>query len=361
MKNADIVKLAETLAGTDMLKRHKAARQLDELLARGKDLSAAVPILSGRVLQIDPKVQSTVLAILAQGMKRSDFDAMINTVASALAAKDREQRRNAAAILLVWARRENTAPQEVYLALAHALRHKDNVLRKRVAENFWSRASHAPDFAALVPILLAMYNGDIELNRRIDMILESAAERNLDIRAALSALTRRLQSPRSMAALNALIAYHVHQNRVDEALALFRKHGGGSYVCQEIGQRVRPSQPSAGIAILCLGLEHADLQCRYTAALGLQQYAEAGLDIRDALPALEGALADSALFRLVRSKVGQAAARALVAAAKQKRLRKCVLNILGRAIESGGKVARAHATEAVAQLKSTSRTPYLTQ
>jgi len=56
MKSSDIVKLAETLAGTDMLKRWRASRELDALLAKGKDLSAAVPILSGSVLQIDPKV-----------------------------------------------------------------------------------------------------------------------------------------------------------------------------------------------------------------------------------------------------------------------------------------------------------------
>jgi hypothetical protein len=352
MKNADIVKLAETLAGTDMLKRWKASRQLDELLAGREDLSAAVPILSGRVLQIDPKVQSTILAILARGMKRSYFVEMINTVTSALAAKDRDERRRAAAILLAWAERKTTAPQEVYLALAHALRHKDNMLRKRVAANFWNRAAHAPDFAALVPILLATYSGDDELNRWVDKTLESAAERNLDIRAALSALTRRLKSPRSTAALTALIAYHVHQNHADKALALFREHGGGSYVCQEIGHRVHPSPPAAGVAILCLGLEHADLQCRHNAALGLQRYAEAGLDIRDALPALEAALADSAVFRLARSKVGEAAARALVAAAKQKRLRKRVVDILGRAVKSGGEVARAHATEALAPLQS---------
>jgi len=278
---------------------------------------------------------------------------MINTVTSALAAKDRDERRRAAAILLAWAERGTTAPQEVYLALAHALRHKDNVLRKRVAENFWNLAAKAPDFAALLPILLATYSGDDELNRWVDKTLETAVERNLDIRAALPALSKRLKSPRSTAALTALIAYHVHQNDADKALALFRKHGGGSYVRQQIGQRVRPSPPAAGVAILCLGLEHADLQCRHTAALGLQRYAEAGLDIRDALPALEGALADSALFRLARSKVGQAAARALVAAAKQKRLRKRVLDLLDRGVKSGGKVAREHATEALAQLKST--------
>ncbi|HEV3448024.1 MAG TPA: hypothetical protein VG099_25520 [Gemmataceae bacterium] len=142
----------------------------------------------------------------------------------------------------------------------------------------------------------------------------------------------------------------MHQNNVGQALGLFREHGGGAYVCQEIGQRVRPSRPSAGVAILCLGIEHTDLICRYYAALGLQKYAEAGLDIGDALAALEGALADSALFRLARSKVGEGAARALVAAAKVKRLRKRVLDILSRAVESGGKVAREHATEALAQL-----------
>jgi hypothetical protein len=42
-----------------------------------------------------------------------------------------------------------------------------------------------------VPILLATYNGDDELNQQVDKALESAAKRNLDIRAAFSALTRR--------------------------------------------------------------------------------------------------------------------------------------------------------------------------
>ncbi len=92
------------------------------------------------------------------------------------------------------------------------------------------------------------------------------------------------------------------------------------------------------------------MQCRYNAALGLQEYAEAGLDISDGLAALEAALADSAMFRLARSKVGQAAARALVTAAQVKRLRKRVLEILHRAVRSGGKAEREHAREAFAQM-----------
>ncbi len=166
MKAPVIAKLAEALAGPDMRKRHEAAGQPYGLLAERRDLSAAVPILVGRVLEID-----------------------------------------------------------------------------------------------------------------VDTTLMSAAEWNLDVLAAIPALTRRLEPPRSPPALAALIAHRVHENNVGEATALFRNYGGDAYVCQEIGQRVRPSRVSADVAVLGLGLVHADPHCRYYAALGLQQYGEAGLDI----------------------------------------------------------------------------------
>ncbi len=210
MKKSEIIILAQALVGTDMLKRWEAARQLDHLLAGRKNLSAAVPILSGYILQIDAKVQPTVLEILAGNADRGTFVEIVGVVTDALEAKDRDERRKAAAILLAWTNREGIAPQQVYLALVGALRHEDNVLRKHVADRFWNRASQAPDFSAIVPILLAAYNRDEEINRRIDHALESAAKRNLDIRAALPALTKRLRSPRPTSVLTALIAHQVH-------------------------------------------------------------------------------------------------------------------------------------------------------
>jgi hypothetical protein len=346
--SAEIISLIENLARENPFgpsSRRPAARKLEELLAQGADLTAAAPVLVSHLYEFDPqRVQPMVLRVLSKTMSASALLDLVREVGAAVNSRDRERRRQAVDILLAWAACDcgRLAPQEVFAFLASAFTHKDNVLRKKVVERFHHPAAWAPDFAGLLPTLLAVYDGNDEAAQYgVDKCLVRAAEAGLAIDAGLPHLERRLSHRGG--ALAALIAHHVHRNDAPRAVALFREHGGGSYECQEVGQRVRPAHPAAGIAVLCAGLDHAEPMTRYTAALGLQKLAEEGFDISAAFAALGRALADSNLVRLVHTRVGEAAARALAAAGQEEPARGKVLAILQEAEQSGNKTAAGHA------------------
>jgi hypothetical protein len=314
----EIAELAKGLA-TDFSERWASARELRKLLASGANLSPAVPFLLEHLLELDEEVQLIALSILIKFSQPGDVEPLINKVITEVNDRDREKRRGAADIMLAWTsysgherNLEKVTPQVIYMALAEAFTHKDNVLRKRVNDNFWADAWHAPNFSLVLKVLLKAYeSADEKVIGQVEQTLELAAIRAKDITPAVPKLKKRLGD--NGCVLAALLAYAVQNDDLATALKLIRRPEYGSYCCQRVS-RIRPIQPAL-IEILRETLSHQSVDTRNEATIGLYYIAREGGDIALAIEALGKTLADSSKRRGPFQSVGEMAAWALAFAA----------------------------------------------
>jgi hypothetical protein len=310
----EIAELAKGLA-KDFGARFASARELRKLLASGANLSQAVPFLLEHLLELNRDVQLTALSILIKFAKPGDVESLINKVITEVNDKDREKRRGAADMMLAWTsyighdrNMEKVTPQVIYMALAEAFTHKDNVLRKRVNESFWADAWHAPNFSPVLKVLLKAYEStDEKVIEQVELTLEFAAVRAKDITPAVPKMKKRLGN--NSCVLAALLAHAVQNDDTATALKLIRRPEYGSYCCQEVG-KTRPIKPTL-IEILRETLGHQDVDTRNEAARSLYRIAREGGDIALAIEALGQTLADSSKCRGHFQSVGEMAAWAL--------------------------------------------------
>jgi hypothetical protein len=213
----EIAELAKGLA-TDFSERWASARELRKLLASGANLSPAVPFLIEHLLELNQDVQLIALSILIKFSQPGDVEPLINKVITEVNDRDREKRRGAADIMLAWTsysghdrNLEKVTPQVIYMALAEAFTHKDNVLRKRVNDNFWADAWHAPNFSLVLKVLLKAYeSADEKVIEQVERTLELAAIRAKDITPAVPKLKKRLGD--NGCVLAALLAHAVQND-----------------------------------------------------------------------------------------------------------------------------------------------------
>jgi hypothetical protein len=318
----EIAELAKGLA-TDFVAQSTSARELRKLLASGDNLSLAVPFLLEHLLELKIDVQLTALSVLIKFAKPGDVEPLINKVITEVNDRDREKRRRAADIMLAWTsykghdrNSEKVTPQVIYMALAEAFTHKDNVLRKHVNDNFWADAWHAPNFSLVLKVLLKAYEStDEKVIERVEHTLELAAVRAKDITLAVPKLKKRLGDTSYGYVPAALLAHAVQNDDLATALKLIRRPEYGSHCCQSVG-RTRPIKPTL-IEILRETLSHQDVNTRIEATIGLYHIAREGGDISLATEALGQTLADSSKRRghFQSQSVGEMAAWALAFAA----------------------------------------------
>jgi hypothetical protein len=314
----EIAELAKGLA-TDFAARCASARELRELLDSGANLSSAVPFLIEHFWELKIDVQLIALSILIKFSQPGDVEPLINKVITEVNDRDREKRRGAADIMLAWTsysghdrNLEKVTPQVIYMALAEAFTHKDNVLRKQVNDNFWADAWHAPNFSLVLKVLLKAYEStDEKVIERVEHTLELAAIRAKDITPAVPKLKKRLGD--NGCVLAALLAYAVQNDDTATAFKLIRRPEYGSYCCQRVS-RTRPIKPTL-IEILRETLSHQGVDTRNEATIGLYHIAREGGDIALAIEALGKTLADSSKCRGHFQSVGEMAAWALAFAA----------------------------------------------
>jgi hypothetical protein len=314
----EIAELAKELA-KNFVVRSTSARELRKLLASGANLSPAVPFLLEYLLELNRDVQLTALSILIKFAKPSDVEPLINKVITEVNDKDREKRRRAADMMLSWTSYlghertlEKVTPQVIYMALAEAFTHKDNVLRKQVNDSFWANAWHAPNFAPVLKVLLKAYEStDEKVIEHVELTLKLAAVRAKDISPAVPKLKKRLGN--NSCVLAALLAHAVQNDDTATALKLIRRPEYGSYCCQNVS-KTRPIK-STLIEILRETLSHQGVDTRDEATAGLYHIAREGGDISLATEALGQALADSSKRRRHFQSVGEMAAWALAFAA----------------------------------------------
>jgi hypothetical protein len=317
----EIAELAKGLA-TDFVARSTSARELRKLLASGDNLLLAVPFLLEHLLELKIDVQLVALSILIKFAQPGDIESLINKVITEVN-EDREKRRRAADIMLAWTsyighdrNSEKVTPQVIYMALAEAFTHKDNVLRKHVNDSFWADAWHAPNFSLVLKVLLKAYEStDEKVIERVEHTLELAAIRAKDITPAVPKMKKRLGDTSYGYVLAALLAHAVQNNDTVTALTLIRRPEYGQYCCQRVG-RTRPIKPTL-IEILRETLSHQDVNTRIEATIGLYHIAREGGDISLATEALGQTLADSSKRRghFQSRSVGEMAAWALAFAA----------------------------------------------
>lgn len=314
----EIAELAKELTKNSMA-RFTSAQELRKLLASGANLSPAVPFLLNHLLELSNDVQLTALSILMKFANPGDVESLINKVITEVNDKDREKRRMAANIMLAWTSYighertlEKVTPQVIYITLAEAFTHKDNVLRKRVNDSFWANAWHAPNFSPVLKVLLKAYEStDEKIIEQVEQTLELAAIRAIDITRAVPKMKRRLGDNRCV--LAALLAHAVQNDDTATALKLIRRSEYGPYCCQRVGN-TRPLKPTL-IEILRESLSHQGVDTRNEATTSLYHIAREGGDITLATEALGQTLADSSKCRGHFQSVGEMAAWALAFAA----------------------------------------------